>query len=431
MAPSGSLIPDDRSDRRKSGDSFDFSNLPPTPNEMTDDVEAETLRPYNLASRNRLQTQRSSPDLSLHSSASSPNSPPFSDSASISGDSTTSMLNNISPDQLALLHANLDARLQPFWSSILSGRVVRVSVFVSPHSDEPLTPKDIIDRAQLDTYGVKPEPIVVEDLITSPQGYFSHKFIIPFEKICTHPPSLSLAFGESTGEHHLVVRAELLPVEVPLEQSTSRGSLDEDGNPARRSGSPSSDSARGATGGGTLPHPSSQLNMMKPTSIVQMAVPLTSARVRLISDIDDTVKETQVLFGVKTIFRNTFVKSLEESVVEGMVSFFTSVVFLELIRRVTGRLVYLSLQKRRPVSLCGEHRMNYCASHVCSNQIHSQIRLLSCFRFFMSSLRLRASLQVSQPSASPVSVLTSYFRVGKAEVLWWKKSSTWALATGR
>ncbi|KAG8693162.1 hypothetical protein FRC09_010691, partial [Ceratobasidium sp. 395] len=50
---------------------------------------------------------------------------------------------------------------------------------------------------------------------------------------------------------------------------------------------------------------------------------LCSARVRVISDIDDTVKISEVLMGVRSIFHNVFVRHLDEVVVPGMPEFYT------------------------------------------------------------------------------------------------------------
>ncbi|KAK4055848.1 hypothetical protein OIO90_003103 [Microbotryomycetes sp. JL221] len=44
--------------------------------------------------------------------------------------------------------------------------------------------------------------------------------------------------------------------------------------------------------------------------------------VRIISDIDDTIKWTQVLHGTKTIFRNVFVRDVRETIVPGMPSWY-------------------------------------------------------------------------------------------------------------
>ncbi|KAG8976945.1 hypothetical protein FRB90_008996, partial [Tulasnella sp. 427] len=57
---------------------------------------------------------------------------------------------------------------------------------------------------------------------------------------------------------------------------------------------------------------------IRPPPSVQTRIPITSTKVRLISDIDDTVKRTDVLLGVKAIYRNVFVKGLSDLVVPGM-----------------------------------------------------------------------------------------------------------------
>jgi len=47
-------------------------------------------------------------------------------------------------------------------------------------------------------------------------------------------------------------------------------------------------------------------------------MPVSNQQIRVISDIDDTVKVSEVLAGVKTIFYNVFVRALEELIAPGM-----------------------------------------------------------------------------------------------------------------
>ena len=49
-----------------------------------------------------------------------------------------------------------------------------------------------------------------------------------------------------------------------------------------------------------------------------IAIPISNQQIRVISDIDDTVKVADVLSGVKKIFHNVFVTALEDLIVPGM-----------------------------------------------------------------------------------------------------------------
>lgn len=215
-------------------------------------------------------------------------------------------------DELARLHANLDARLQPFWSSILPNRVVRLSIYVSNHHDG--------GTAQMteDDDDMKPGPLVVQEVETSVQGYFVHRFKLSFEDICTHPNALPIAYGDQLHEHYLLVKAELQPPEPaangaapnynrPPSPAVSLKSV----NSVRPPLPPRPSSSTSPLVKERTPSVRS-LNMSGP-AIAQMAVPITSAKVRLISDIDDTVKNTEVLSGLKQIYRNVFVKVLVAS----------------------------------------------------------------------------------------------------------------------
>ena len=52
--------------------------------------------------------------------------------------------------------------------------------------------------------------------------------------------------------------------------------------------------------------------------------------VRVVSDVDDTIKWTEVLKGTKTIFRNVFVRELHEIRVPGMASWYVLILLLSL-----------------------------------------------------------------------------------------------------
>ncbi|KAH7106058.1 hypothetical protein BKA62DRAFT_688738 [Auriculariales sp. MPI-PUGE-AT-0066] len=170
---------------------------------------------------------------------------------------------------VALLHSNLDSRLRPFWARPLANRLVRLSLYLQQRDESE-------------------EPLYVQDVLTSAQGgAFNVRFSVPFERLCTHPRGVHLAFGGMQPQDHaILVHAHLLPP-PPRPQSSV-----DDEKP--------------------LPAP-------PPARIEsEMTVPLGGIGVRVISDIDDTVKNSEVLGGIRTVFRNVFVRPLEQVVIQSM-----------------------------------------------------------------------------------------------------------------
>ncbi|ELU43400.1 hypothetical protein AG1IA_02579 [Rhizoctonia solani AG-1 IA] len=280
--------------------------LPPRPDEITKETEAKALESrtkpkvkttqdsrivdYGSNDASNLST-KSNPTLSIsglrpqspplpHRSPTiitqtpSPGTSPIKNIRSNTVGSISSMLSvnstrsntdvgSIHPDMdigiLRQLHANLDGRLQPFWSSKLDNRTVRIKLYAQPYSSR---------RTQDST------PIQVVHVKTTPQGYFSHKFRLTFEDLCTHDQTLGLAFGDHTADYTFHAHAELLPAVYPSDLSTA-------GAEASR-----------------------EIEVGDATVRAETELPLTAAHVRLISDVDDTVKISEVLMGVRAIFHN-------------------------------------------------------------------------------------------------------------------------------
>jgi len=174
---------------------------------------------------------------------------------------------------VGLLHANLDSRLRPFWAQPLANRIVRLSLYLQHRDDSE-------------------EPLFVQDVLTSPLGgAFNVRFKVPFERICTHPRGVHLAFGGMEQHQHVVlVHAHLLPPPPRQQQVTVKVDSSEEPVP--------------------LPPPA--------RIEAEMDIPLGTAGVRVISDIDDTVKSSEVLGGVRSMFRNVFVRPLEQVVIHSM-----------------------------------------------------------------------------------------------------------------
>ena len=180
------------------------------------------------------------------------------------------------------LHSNLERRLMPFWSSSLSNRIVRISLYASETSAQALG-KEVDSSSD---FG----PIDSQDVTTSQDGSFQVKFSVPWDALCIHPGCVQLAFGDATIEHDFVVLAELLPPPPP---------------------SPTPGVPQPATLNGTS------------VSSSQIKIPLSYTPLRVISDIDDTVKMANVLAGTRTVFYTVFVRNLMEIVIPGMGDWYT------------------------------------------------------------------------------------------------------------
>jgi hypothetical protein len=135
------------------------------------------------------------------------------------------LLANITEEQLQALHANLEERLAPFRSSV-SQRRVQVSIYpvVLDDSSHPQQPDDIIPD-------FTEKPLIINVFTTSPQGLFSHKIVIPWERIISHGPSLQLAFGglPISNPYHpdkgIYIRAQLLTEGGPSQLPSSASSI--------------------------------------------------------------------------------------------------------------------------------------------------------------------------------------------------------------
>ncbi|QRV73916.1 phosphatidate phosphatase APP1 [Ceratobasidium sp. AG-Ba] len=214
----------------------------------------------------------------------------FSATSSRSGTDFSSVSSDMDTGVLRQLHANLDARLQPFWCSKLENRTVQLSVYAHPVDTTPRSDPGILQEDV---------PLARMRVQTGSQGYFSHTFNISFEQLCTHDRALQIAFGSHMKEQPLYIHAELLPVpNAPMSNGLGAEASQGIGVEDRNSQPDGCVQARGEW-------------------------MLSAARVRVISDIDDTIKISEVLMGVRAIFHNVFVRHLDELVVPGMSEFYS------------------------------------------------------------------------------------------------------------
>lgn len=254
--------------------------LPPRPSEITEEIDLAALEKQFQKAEHDIETDSLETESSRTSGSATP-----SDSA---GSSATSQMSDIiakpsfaySTAEIFRLHENLNARLQPFWSRNLPNRSLRVSIY----SKKPL------DTSQTDPYDSDSEdkihsPIFTRILTTDQQGNFEARIRIPWPLLCVHPGALQVAFGDVEEEQELFICAELLPAPSPNQIIT--------------------------------------FDTCEYTTRTILPITLSHSRIRLISDIDDTIKLSDIMGGARKIFHNVFVRGLEELVIHGMGDWYT------------------------------------------------------------------------------------------------------------
>jgi hypothetical protein len=104
------------------------NKLPPPPSEMTEAKEMQSLEEHFRKLNNNLDTP-----LSASPSVGTPlrRSPSNSSQSSSSSDIRPIERTSSTASSVQELHANLERRLMPFWSSALSNRTVRISLYAS------------------------------------------------------------------------------------------------------------------------------------------------------------------------------------------------------------------------------------------------------------------------------------------------------------
>ena len=154
--------------------------------------------------------------------------------------------------------------------------------------------EDEVNSASSSELDILEQPIAASEVTTDADGAFKIQFKIPWETLCTHPKGGPMAFFDPNCEHDFCVSAELMP---PLPSPSSTPNMSTDPHP--------------------FPPPP---HLMTPAPITKISerVPLTYSPVRVISDIDDTVKLSGVHTGARAVFHNVFVKELEENLIPGM-----------------------------------------------------------------------------------------------------------------
>ncbi|KAL0579497.1 hypothetical protein V5O48_002539 [Marasmius crinis-equi] len=257
-------------------------NLPPRPNEMTIEREAEMLDQQFK----RLNSPKQGSMDDSESSGSSRSSSPTRDSITSytpikeqpDPQGPLAAAAAISDEILRKMHENLETRLLPFWSSVLPGRTVHVKIFAKSSHDSASPGHS--------------HALASRSVQTAADGSFQLVFCIDWEEL--H----QIAFEEKVQEHEFYITAELLPSREPISTAPS-SSVD-------------------LTYPRSVPTPPPTLNASASTRVT-----MNNASIRVISDVDDTVKHSDIPGGARSVFRNVFVNELEDLVIPGMGEWFS------------------------------------------------------------------------------------------------------------
>lgn len=277
---------------RSADDLIESMHLPVRPDQMTDEAELEELTEKMRQIEFDAQSQES---VASSSSSRSANQVSAND---MFDERYTPPGSMIGSDVLQKFHANLEARLHPFWASTLGSRKVHLAVYAAnPNTPDFFKSPPIGSPESDEEAAFYRQPIASVNVVTSPDGSFQAVFTLEWARMCQHPAALHIAFGDPDTEHSLYVTADLMP-------------------PPSRPPSPNHQPSYPTY----APRASRKL---APTASTTLDVPITHTSVRLISDIDDTIKISGILSGARATFYNVFVKDLGDLIVPGMGEWYT------------------------------------------------------------------------------------------------------------
>ncbi|BEI88420.1 uncharacterized protein CcaverHIS019_0111380 [Cutaneotrichosporon cavernicola] len=311
-----------RTQRALMGIAKRFAALPTLPvesqmSQVINEALSDEPAPMDFPAADKPRSATRSGAASLETASKATDSPPPSRS-------NTSEVAFENPEFLSLAHKYLDSRLRPFWSSVLPFRRVALSMYTIP-----LTQKSDGPPPKPDAELLRQEPLMRTTFTTNGQGHFAHHFVIPWQRICTHPQSVPMAFADDPAndrtEWGLVIHAELLSEEGPdcLIQASYSEVPYEERVPRRVSSAtsffssaepPNQNDGDGEQEMGLM---GLGIGRAAVTSDVVIGVSRPGG-IRVISDLDDTVKHSDILSGPREVFRNVFCRRLEDIAVPGM-----------------------------------------------------------------------------------------------------------------
>jgi hypothetical protein len=246
--------------------------LPPKPTDISEDYDIQVLEQQFR----QIDAQESdSPELLSPFSSPSTNSYYAPSIASLSPPGPS-----VSPD-VRRLHSNLESRMRLFWGTAIATRIVRIHIFAAASNE----------KGELESHN---PPLASVDVQTDANGYFSATFTVPWDEMCCHPCAVHMATSHPAEEHDICVVAEMLPPPL-LTPPVSSDCLDVRSVPYFSPNPPLSPAASSA-----------------------VVIPLTHSPLRVVSDIDDTIKFSDIIGGARATFKNVFVRDLNEIIIPGM-----------------------------------------------------------------------------------------------------------------
>lgn len=230
------------------------------------------------------------------------------------------LLSQITKEQLQALHNNLEERLAGFRSSV-SVRRVQVSIYL-------VAPGENVQYRDPDQCAPTPgeEPLMTSVFTTTPQGLFAQRMMIPWERLRSVRQADKLATDDptSTDGYGLHIRAELLsdgsPSQLPTTASSiapasspqfSQQTLAAAPSPVPSLASKTDDGANAFFSSAVKPlnrgsggEPGALQALGKTDVTASVFTKISSpGGVRIISDLDDTVKYSNILGGAREAFR--------------------------------------------------------------------------------------------------------------------------------
>ncbi|WAQ92516.1 hypothetical protein PtA15_16A425 [Puccinia triticina] len=237
---------------------------------------------------------------------------------------------SIEKEDLHTLHFNLKERLHSFFSQKSESTKVRLKLFgicsstatagsiakslFRSRTEAPtlLTPE--LDRDEFIINNGR--PLLTQVITTKPGGVWSDKLVLPWQTIETHlrvhqmqqkanSAHNSSSQSPDTGITRLRIEAELIRDES--NDSFPRG-------PEPMASDPSKKDIQ-----------LRKLSVGKSSLVMELdVIPALAESVHVISDIDDTIKHTNVLGGLKAVFKNVFLAGFDQVSIPGMAEWYQS-----------------------------------------------------------------------------------------------------------
>ncbi|PLW55133.1 hypothetical protein PCANC_05315 [Puccinia coronata f. sp. avenae] len=240
---------------------------------------------------------------------------------------------HIENEDLHALHFNLKERLHSFFSQKAESSKIRLKLYgiCSSKATRSSTSKSLfqsrteapnllspgLDSTEFIINGGR--PLLTQIITTKPGGVWSDKLVLPWQTIETHlrvhqmqqkanepmthlTPS-STSQSPDTGIIRLRIEAELVK--------------DELNDPASRPSKSTADPPK--------KDPVRKLSVAKSSLVMELdVIPAMAESVHVISDIDDTIKHTNVLGGLKCVFKNVFLAGFDQVAIAGMAEWYQS-----------------------------------------------------------------------------------------------------------